>query len=481
MEHFFEKQYKIEFEKFINNSKEYFKLNNLSEGIVSFSLIIDNYNFNNYLDEIIKQFSPSFYLHKPYQNFSILSIGSIKNIFENGQGRFAKVDKNLKSLSNSIYYNWDESDFNKIPLWVGGMKFTVEHDDNIWTDFNDTFWFIPQISFVYENNRTLLIYNINFNIKKNIEKVINDFEQILSNLIKFKKENNKNEISNGTNDFSKILKVEGNSLKDKKKFITKVKTLIDEIENGSIEKVVISRYLDILLSNPPTINYLIKKLMKKNFESNIFLIKNNQSYFFGATPEILLTFHNNKIFTEALAGSIKRGKDEEEDLKLSNELLCSEKDLEEHKIVVEHIISALEPLTENIDYNEFPFIKKFSNIQHLWTPIKAELKNNVSFINLLEQIYPTPAVCGFPKLNSLNLIKKTEEHNRGLYSGLIGWFNHINFSGEFLVGIRSALLKDKKLYAYAGSGIMKNSEPNSEYLETELKLNTIISLFENEN
>jgi isochorismate synthase EntC len=265
MEHFFEKQYKIEFEKFINNSKEYFKLNNLSEGIVSFSLIIDNYNFNNYLDEIIKQFSPSFYLHKPYQNFSILSIGSIKNIFENGQGRFAKVDKNLKSLSNSIYYNWDESDFNKIPLWVGGMKFTVEHDDNIWTDFNDTFWFIPQISFVYENNRTLLIYNINFNIKKNIEKVINDFEQILSNLIKFKKENNENEISNGTNDFSKILKVEGNSLKDKKKFITKVKTLIDEIENGSIEKVVISRYLDILLSNPPTINYLIKKLMKKNF------------------------------------------------------------------------------------------------------------------------------------------------------------------------------------------------------------------------
>lgn len=481
MEPFFEKHYKIEFEKFLNNSKEYFKLNNLSEGIASFSLIIDNYNFSNYLEEIINQFSTAFYLHKPYQNFSILSIGSIKNIFENGQGRFAKVDKYLKSLSNSIYYNWNESDFNKIPLWVGGMKFTVEHNDNIWTDFNDTFWFLPKISFVYENGKTLLIYNINLDIKKNIEKVISDFEQILSSLIKFNKDNKTNEVTNITNDFSKILKVEGNSLKDKKKFITKVKTLIEEIENGSIEKVVLSRYLDILLSNPPSINYLIKKLIKKNFESNIFLIKNNQSFFFGATPEILLTFHNNEIFTEALAGSIQRGKDEEEDLKLSNELLSSEKDLEEHKIVVEHIISSLEPLTEKIDYNEFPFIKKFSNIQHLWTPIKAELKNDISFINLLEQIYPTPAVCGFPKLNSLNIIKKTEEHNRGLYSGLIGWFNHINLSGEFLVGIRSALLKDKKIYAYAGSGIMKNSEPNSEYLETELKLNTIISLFENEN
>lgn len=481
MEPFFEKHYKIEFEKFLNNSKEYFKLNNLSEGIASFSLIIDNYNFSNYLEEIINQFSTAFYLHKPYQNFSILSIGSIKNIFENGQGRFAKVDKYLKSLSNSIYYNWNESDFNKIPLWVGGMKFTVEHNDNIWTDFNDTFWFLPKISFVYENGKTLLIYNINLDIKKNIEKVISDFERILSSLIKFNKSNKTNEVTNVTNDFSEILKVEGNSLKDKKKFITKVKTLIEEIENGSIEKVVLSRYLDILLSNPPSINYLIKKLINKNFDSNIFLIKNNQSFFFGATPEILLTFHNNEIFTEALAGSIQRGKDEEEDLKLSNELLSSEKDLEEHKIVVEHIISSLEPLTEKIDYNEFPFIKKFSNIQHLWTPIKAELKNDISFINLLEQIYPTPAVCGFPKLNSLNIIKKTEEHNRGLYSGLIGWFNHINLSGEFLVGIRSALLKDKKIYAYAGSGIMKNSEPNSEYLETELKLNTIISLFENEN
>ncbi len=207
MEHFYQQQYKIEFEKFINNSKEYFKLNNLSEGIASFSLIIDNFDFNNYLEEIINQYSPSFYLHKPYQNFSILSLGSIKNIFENGKGRFAKIDKNLKSFSNSIYHNWNDSDFNKIPLLVGGMKFTIEHNDDIWSDFDDTFWFIPQLSFIQENNKTLLVYNINLDIRKNIGKVINSFEQIFVDL------SNINTNNNEPKELSKILNIEGNSLK----------------------------------------------------------------------------------------------------------------------------------------------------------------------------------------------------------------------------------------------------------------------------
>ncbi|MCK7528226.1 MAG: chorismate-binding protein [Ignavibacteriales bacterium] len=96
----------------------------------------------------------------------------------------------------------------------------------------------------------------------------------------------------------------------------------------------------------------------------------------------------------------------------------------------------------------------------------------------MSSLFPTPAVCGIPKEQSLKMIEKTEDFDRGLFSGVIGWFNADNY-GEFFVTIRSALVKDNKLYAYAGCGIVEGSDPQEEFDESKLKLKPILSLFNN--
>ena len=139
--------------------------------------------------------------------------------------------------------------------------------------------------------------------------------------------------------------------------------------------------------------------------------------------------------------------------------------------------SVIDNFGENITLSERPSVKRLKNIQHLLTKIAGDLKPDTSAMNILRELHPTPAVCGFPKDAALNLIKKIENQRRGLYSGIIGWFN-LNNEGEFAVAIRSAVTYGNKLVAFAGSGIVEGSEPDAEFEETEMKLKPILSLFD---
>ena len=106
----------------------------------------------------------------------------------------------------------------------------------------------------------------------------------------------------------------------------------------------------------------------------------------------------------------------------------------------------------------------------------VEIKQGNTIFNVLKEIYPTPAICGSPQNEALHLVKRFENFKRGLYSGIIGWFNFEN-EGNFVIALRSALKNGNKLTAYAGSGIVQNSEADAEFIETELKLKPIMSLF----
>ncbi len=211
-----------------------------------------------------------------------------------------------------------------------------------------------------------------------------------------------------------------------------------------------------------------------------FLIKSGESIFFGSTPELLARFSGNQFFTEALAGSIMRGENSTEDARLENELLMSKKNKVEHDLVTDHIKTSLQNFLEKIEIDENPTVKKFSNIQHLQTNVKGILKQDSNIFDIITALFPTPAVCGIPKEKSLQLIKDTEEFDRGLFSGLIGWFN-FNGYGEFNVAIRSALINKNTLYTFAGCGIVEDSNPDDEFEETNLKLKPILSLFDNAN
>ena len=212
----------------------------------------------------------------------------------------------------------------------------------------------------------------------------------------------------------------------------------------------------------------------------IKLVSFKLKIFFGATPERLAEFSNGMIEIDALAGSAPRGKTPDEDLIIEKELLNDKKNLNEHNIVLDYVKTSIARYTDQITIEKNCSIKKLANIQHIWSKITAVVNAPNSIFNILKELYPTPAICGLPKDTALHLIKKMEGYRRGLYSGIIGWFNFED-EGEFAVAIRSALYTNNRLIAYAGCGIVPDSDPESEYKETELKLKTIMSLFTNEN
>ena len=197
----------------------------------------------------------------------------------------------------------------------------------------------------------------------------------------------------------------------------------------------------------------------------------------GCTPEKLVSVESSKVLTEGLAGSISRGKTASQDARLEQQLLDSQKDLEEHQYVVDAIQDKLREFTYDIKYPDVPTVKKITNVQHLYTPIQATLSGKPDPLELVEKLHPTPAVGGFPQDNALPHIQQLEQFERGWYGGPIGWLN-THGRCEFAVSIRSGLIQKNNIQFFAGCGIVEDSNPLTEWEETKLKLIPMLNAVE---
>jgi menaquinone-specific isochorismate synthase len=122
-----------------------------------------------------------------------------------------------------------------------------------------------------------------------------------------------------------------------------------------------------------------------------------------------------------------------------------------------------------------PKLLQLANVQHLHTPIQAKIVEQVHLLDVLEKLHPTPAVGGTPRELAVPRIPELEQFDRGLFAGVVGWFNHLN-EGEMVVGIRSALIDGERAKLYAGAGIVAGSDPEKETRETELKLRALLDV-----
>ncbi|KAG6753018.1 hypothetical protein POTOM_043062 [Populus tomentosa] len=192
-------------------------------------------------------------------------------------------------------------------------------------------------------------------------------------------------------------------------------------------------------------------------------------------PEQL--FHRNclGISSEAVAGTRARGGSMALDLQIQLDLLSSPKDHLEFTIVRDNIRKKLEAVCDRIVVEPNKAIRKFHRVQHLYAQLAGELRSEDDEFNILSSLHPTPAVCGFPTEEARLLIAETEVFDRGMYAGPVGWFG--GGESEFAVGIRSALV-EKGLGAliYAGTGIVKGSNPSLEWDELELKTSQFTKL-----
>ncbi len=177
----------------------------------------------------------------------------------------------------------------------------------------------------------------------------------------------------------------------------------------------------------------------------------------------------------ALAGSIGRSADPAVDDHLGEQLLGSAKDREEQAIVAHRIARALRPHAVWVAAPSEPTVIKVANIQHLATPIRAQLTHPIGVVELAGHLHPTPAVGGEPFAVAAPLIPALEGLDRGWYAGPVGWTD-ANEDGEFCVALRCALLHGTEARLYAGVGVVRDSDPAAELAETEVKLEALLPL-----
>jgi menaquinone-specific isochorismate synthase len=249
---------------------------------------------------------------------------------------------------------------------------------------------------------------------------------------------------------------------------------LESIRKGDFEKIVLARGIALEADRPWQPLDALNRLRERFGSCFTFSYGGGAGRsFIGATPERLLQIRDGQLLTEAIAGSAPRGKNASEDASLARGLLDSEKDLREHACVKDSILRRLEQAGIEGIADEDPRILPLANVQHLHTPIQAKVGESVHLLEVLSQLHPTPAVGGTPREAAVSRIRELEQMDRGLYAGVVGWFNHLN-EGEMVVGIRSALIDGNHAKLYAGAGIVDGSDADKETRETDLKLNALL-------
>ncbi len=245
------------------------------------------------------------------------------------------------------------------------------------------------------------------------------------------------------------------------------------IRAGSASKVVLARAVDLDTGSPIDTFDLVARLRSTYPAARVFGWSTGSRAFVGATPEMLIARQGRRFASRPLAGSAPRGHDPDEDRRLADVLLSSEKDRVEHELVVGDIVRRLEPLAEAMDVPPSPSVERFATVQHLATPITGTTR--AGLLELVEALHPTPAVGGTPTPEALAFIDKIEGFDRGWYAGGIGWAD-ASGNGEVSLSLRSALLQGGTARLFAGNGIVADSVPQSELEETRLKLRPMLQM-----
>jgi isochorismate synthase len=250
---------------------------------------------------------------------------------------------------------------------------------------------------------------------------------------------------------------------------------VERIRAGELDKVVLAREVVVeapRAHDPEALFGALRELFPSCF---CFACGSPEGTFMGASPELLVRRNGAGAATVALAGSTRRSADPAVDDHLGEQLLRSAKDRSEHQIVARRIERALRPYSVWVEAAAEPGLVKMANIQHLATPIHAQLSQPRSAVELAGLLHPTPAVGGEPRDVALAAIAELEDLDRGWYAGPVGWMDAAE-DGEFCVALRSALLRDRTAHVYAGGGVVAASDPAAELAETEVKLGALLPL-----
>ncbi len=260
-------------------------------------------------------------------------------------------------------------------------------------------------------------------------------------------------------------------------FQAAVAEAISKIKETDLQKVVLSRDLEMVLDSQPDLTEPLERLRARYPDCWTYKVEG----VFGASPELLLRAERGEVSARVLAGTAGRGTDPDVDRAIADGLSHSIKNKHEHGYAVQSMVSELEPFCEWVEADAEPFSLALPDLWHLATDVRGKLKPATSLLDVIARLHPTAAVAGTPRDLAIALIEELEPYDRGGYAGPVGWVS-ADGSGELAIALRGGIIETHEdhavVRAIAGCGIVAESDPQAELAETDLKFRAVRYAFD---
>ena len=345
------------------------------------------------------------------------------------------------------------------------LDFPTSDDDSAMVNDVDLMLFDKVIAFDHYKNKIYLIANISTNdLERNYNKAELELKALADLVVNGKEAN----IPKG------ILKTEFTSEFTKDEFEAVVKKTQHYIKEGDIFQCVVSNRREAEFDGSLLNAYRVLRTL--NPSPYMFYLSGGDVELTGASPETLVKLTGGKMYTFPIAGTMRRGKTEAEDLAIEEKLINDEKELAEHNMLVDLGRNDLGKIAKfgSVQVEALHMLQRFSHVIHITSTVSGDIQDGKDALDAIGATLPAGTLSGAPKIRAIEILHELEKSPRGVYGGAVGY---IDFSGnmDVCIGIRMAMNKGGKVYVRAGAGIVRDSVPASEYNETLIKGQSMIS------
>jgi len=345
------------------------------------------------------------------------------------------------------------------------LDFPTPDDDPAMVNDVDLMLFDKVIAFDHYKNKIYLIANISTN---DLERNYNKAELELKALADLVVNGKEADVPKG------ILKSEFTSEFTKDEFEAVVKKTQHYIKEGDIFQCVVSNRREAEFDGSLLNAYRVLRTL--NPSPYMFYLSGGDVELTGASPETLVKLTDGKMYTFPIAGTMRRGKTEAEDLAIEEKLINDEKELAEHNMLVDLGRNDLGKIAKfgSVQVEALHMLQRFSHVIHITSTVSGDIQDGKDALDAIGATLPAGTLSGAPKIRAIEILHELEKSPRGVYGGAVGY---IDFSGnmDVCIGIRMAMNKGGKVYVRAGAGIVRDSVPASEYNETLIKGQSMIS------
>lgn len=345
------------------------------------------------------------------------------------------------------------------------LDFPTPDDDPAMVNDVDLMLFDKVIAFDHYKNKIYLIANISTN---DLERNYNKAELELKTLADLVVNGKEADVPKG------ILKTEFTSEFTKDEFEAVVKKTQHYIKEGDIFQCVVSNRREAEFEGSLLNAYRVLRTL--NPSPYMFYLSGGDVELTGASPETLVKLTDGKMYTFPIAGTMRRGKNEAEDLAIEEKLINDEKELAEHNMLVDLGRNDLGKISKfgSVKVEALHMLQRFSHVIHITSTVSGDMQDGKDALDAIGATLPAGTLSGAPKIRAIEILHELEKSPRGVYGGAVGY---IDFSGnmDVCIGIRMAMNKGGKVYVRAGAGIVRDSVPASEFNETLIKGQSMIS------